>query len=84
MQLRVRVGIHTGINHAIEVQYNSASARYTFGGRSLALCKAVCDAGHGGLVLMSQETFSRLSHHLVNGNHSKVSTVVLQPQKWML
>ena len=71
-QLRVRVGIHTGVNHATEVQYNSASNRYTFGGRSLALCKAVCDAGHGGLVLMSQESFSRLSNDLINGSSSKV------------
>lgn len=56
--LRVRVGMHTGVRDT-EIQYNQASARYTFGGESMSLTKAVCDAAQGGMVLMDGDTFAR-------------------------
>jgi hypothetical protein len=35
--------------------------RYTFQGKLLAAAKACCDAAHGGLVLMHESTFGRVS-----------------------
>ncbi|KAG1668809.1 hypothetical protein FOA52_004903 [Chlamydomonas sp. UWO 241] len=57
--LRVRIGMHSGVQD-VHVERNVTSGRVYFGGMPLALAKAVGDAGAGGMVLMTIETFERL------------------------
>lgn len=58
--LRVRLGLHTGISSAADVIENKVSGRVEYAGVPLALAKAVSDAGHGGMVLLSGDTFAAL------------------------
>ncbi|KAG1655623.1 hypothetical protein FOA52_008837 [Chlamydomonas sp. UWO 241] len=57
--LRVRIGMHSGVQK-VDVERSVTSGRVYFGGMPLALTKAVGDAGAGGMVLMTIETFERL------------------------
>ncbi|KAG1678409.1 hypothetical protein FOA52_015176 [Chlamydomonas sp. UWO 241] len=57
--LRVRVGMHSGVPRGTE-ERNATSGRVIFGGMPLALAKAIGDAGAGGMVLLTQESFERL------------------------
>ncbi len=52
--LRVRVGMHTGIEDAADAVMNKTTGRMQYGGLPLALAKAVADSGHGGMILLSQ------------------------------
>ncbi|KAG1668672.1 hypothetical protein FOA52_001280 [Chlamydomonas sp. UWO 241] len=58
--LRVRVGMHSGVSK-MDVERNSTAGRTFFTGMPLALAKAVGDAGAGGMVLMTQDTFERMN-----------------------
>ncbi|KAG2450079.1 hypothetical protein HYH02_000183, partial [Chlamydomonas schloesseri] len=51
--LRVRMGLHCGLSGPAEVQYNRASGRITYPGRTMAMAKAVSDVGRGGNILLS-------------------------------
>ncbi|KAG1678413.1 hypothetical protein FOA52_015180 [Chlamydomonas sp. UWO 241] len=57
--LRVRVGMHSGVPKGT-VERNATSGRVFLGGMPLALAKAVGDAGAGGMVLLTQESFERV------------------------
>ncbi|KAG1658835.1 hypothetical protein FOA52_008260 [Chlamydomonas sp. UWO 241] len=57
--LRVRVGMHSGVSKT-DVERNTTAGRMFFTGMPLTLAKAVGDAGAGGMVLMTQDTFERL------------------------
>ncbi|KAG1669631.1 hypothetical protein FOA52_010791 [Chlamydomonas sp. UWO 241] len=57
--LRVRIGMHSGVQNS-DVERNATSGRVYFGGAPLAIAKAVGDAGAGGMVLMTKQTFERL------------------------
>ncbi|KAG2436425.1 hypothetical protein HXX76_006729 [Chlamydomonas incerta] len=64
--LRVRVGIHTGVNSAAEMQYNAASARIVYGGPCVATCKAIADFANGGQIFLSaaaKEQLDEAVHH---------------------
>lgn len=60
--LRIRMGLHTGVHHASDVSENKASGRVVYSGEALVMAKAVSDASHGGLVLVSSTTLARLQH----------------------
>ncbi|KAJ9508780.1 hypothetical protein QJQ45_028090 [Haematococcus lacustris] len=60
--LRVRCGVHTGVESARDVFFNSSCARTQYRGPSLALARAVCDAAQGAQVLLSQACFTALPH----------------------
>ncbi|KAG1676531.1 hypothetical protein FOA52_000074 [Chlamydomonas sp. UWO 241] len=60
--LRVRVGMHSGASKT-DVERNSTAGRHFFTGAPLALAKAVGDAGAGGMVLLTHNTFERLRPH---------------------
>lgn len=54
------MGLHCGLrDSSVEIQYNQASARYTFSGETLAMTKAVGDTANGGQVVLSQEVHMR-------------------------
>ncbi|KAG2501111.1 hypothetical protein HYH03_000929 [Edaphochlamys debaryana] len=50
--LRVRMGLHSGVRE-YEIARNRTSGRFTFSGACIRLAKAVADAAHGGVVLLS-------------------------------
>ncbi|KAG1676448.1 hypothetical protein FOA52_002268 [Chlamydomonas sp. UWO 241] len=54
--LRVRIGMHSGVEK-VDVELNATAGRVFFTGVPLALTKAIGDAGAGGMVLMTKETF---------------------------
>ncbi|KAL6750703.1 nucleotide cyclase [Haematococcus lacustris] len=58
--LRVRVGLHSGVNEAADAVFNKTTGRMQYGGRPLAMAKAVGDVGQGGMVLLSQAAFEQL------------------------
>ncbi|KAG1660556.1 hypothetical protein FOA52_002000 [Chlamydomonas sp. UWO 241] len=58
--LRVRVGMHSGVSKT-DVERNSTAGRMFFTGVPLALAKAVGDAGAGGMILMTQDTFESMN-----------------------
>ncbi|GFR40153.1 hypothetical protein Agub_g709 [Astrephomene gubernaculifera] len=51
--LRVRVGLHSGVREH-EMTLNKTSGRITFCGLVMRLAKAVSDAAHGGMIVMSE------------------------------
>ncbi|KAG2493662.1 hypothetical protein HYH03_008176 [Edaphochlamys debaryana] len=57
--MRVRMGLHTGaaLN---EVAVNKATGRMQYSGGFMTAAKGVCDAAHGGQVVMSPATFRQL------------------------
>lgn len=57
-RLRVRVGVHTGEALVTEEGYV---------GHDVHKAKRVCDAGHGGQILLSQTTFDIVGSHLPPG-----------------
>lgn len=59
--LRVRIGMHSGIDSSLDVFKNPSSGRTRYVGRSMAVAKAVCDAAQGGMVLLSQDAFQNVS-----------------------
>ncbi|KAJ9514245.1 hypothetical protein QJQ45_012245 [Haematococcus lacustris] len=58
--LRVRVGLHSGVHEAADAVFNKTTGRMQYGGRPLAIAKAVGDVGQGGMVLLSQAAFEQL------------------------
>ncbi|KAG2442801.1 hypothetical protein HXX76_002880 [Chlamydomonas incerta] len=60
--LRVRMGLHCGLGGPAEVQYNRASGRITYPGRTMAVAKAVSDVGRGGNILLSARVARALDH----------------------
>ncbi|GIL88278.1 hypothetical protein Vretifemale_16198 [Volvox reticuliferus] len=57
--MRVRMGIHTGADLG-EVSPNNTTGRTQYSGCFMTVAKAVCDAAHGGQVLLSPAAFKRL------------------------
>ncbi|KAJ9532991.1 hypothetical protein QJQ45_018077 [Haematococcus lacustris] len=58
--LRVRVGLHSGVYEGSDALLNKTTGRMQYGGRPLAMAKAVGDVGQGGMVLLSQSAFEQL------------------------
>ncbi|KAJ9532988.1 hypothetical protein QJQ45_018070, partial [Haematococcus lacustris] len=58
--LRVRVGLHSGVYEGSDALLNKTTGRMQYGGRPLAMAKAVGDVGQGGMVLLSQAAFEQL------------------------
>ncbi|KAL6747219.1 hypothetical protein V8C86DRAFT_3148514 [Haematococcus lacustris] len=58
--LRVRVGLHSGVHEGSDALLNKTTGRMQYGGRPLAMAKAVGDVGQGGMVLLSQAAFEQL------------------------
>ncbi|PNH12300.1 hypothetical protein TSOC_000775 [Tetrabaena socialis] len=58
--LRVRMGLSSGVNSGADVCRNAASGRIAYSGYPLRLAKAVTDAAHGGMVLLSEATREQL------------------------
>ncbi|KAG1672367.1 hypothetical protein FOA52_010985 [Chlamydomonas sp. UWO 241] len=54
--LRVRMGVHSGVD-AADIFHNKASSRTQFGGPSLSRAREVCNAAPGGAVLLSKAAF---------------------------
>lgn len=54
------MGLHAGIHNENEVTYNRTDARTQYGGDTITIAKAVADAAHGGMVLLSEETYKKL------------------------
>ncbi|KXZ51311.1 hypothetical protein GPECTOR_13g798 [Gonium pectorale] len=63
--LLVRIGMHTGVRHATDLQYSEVAARWKYSGEVLAAAKAVSDAANGGDVLISASTLGRISTELL-------------------
>ncbi len=58
--LRVRMGLHSGVRHDGEMQYNRASQRTVYRGAVLHVAKAVGDFGQGGQVALSPAALAAL------------------------
>ncbi|GFR40892.1 hypothetical protein Agub_g1545, partial [Astrephomene gubernaculifera] len=58
--LRLRLGFHTGLLHASEVQHNRATGRAAYSGAFLAVAREVSNAGPGGCVVLSEAARRRL------------------------
>ncbi|MEW5319055.1 MAG: hypothetical protein WDW38_010231 [Sanguina aurantia] len=58
--LRVRVGLHSGVDSCCVV-YNKTEKRTQYTGIALQTTKAVCDTAQGGQVLLSDSTFTQLN-----------------------
>eukprot|EP00198_Chlamydomonas_reinhardtii_P007848 XP_001697185.1 predicted protein [Chlamydomonas reinhardtii] len=58
--LRVRMGLHTGLDDPESVAFNKVSSAYAYKGPFAKLAKLISDAAPGGLILLSSATFSRL------------------------
>ncbi|GFH15062.1 guanylate cyclase domain-containing protein, partial [Haematococcus lacustris] len=59
--LRVRVGLHTGLDaDEVLVQSRMGASSTTYGGAALVLAKAVQTCAHGGQVTLSAATFVKL------------------------
>jgi len=67
--LRVRVGMHSGVDKS-NLVHNKAAGRLSYTGYPLAMAKATCDAAQGGMVLLSASTFMRL--HMGDKDVSKL------------
>ncbi|KAG2494772.1 hypothetical protein HYH03_007016 [Edaphochlamys debaryana] len=60
--LRVRMGVHSGLEaEQNAVTLNRTLNRMQYSGLGLQMAKAVCDAAHGGQVLMSEAAFTQLA-----------------------
>ncbi len=64
--LRVRMGIHTGVDHPADVVHDPATGRTLYAGPAMDMARAVADAAAGGGVLLSSEAFVRLPHSLLH------------------
>jgi hypothetical protein len=53
----VRIGMHCGIHNPSDIISTLGRVRFT--GHPMAMAKAVSDAGQGGMVLLSHDTFLR-------------------------
>ncbi|KAG2433417.1 hypothetical protein HXX76_008475 [Chlamydomonas incerta] len=58
--LRVRMGLHTGLDDPEAVSFNKVASAYAYKGPFAEMAKLVSDAAHGGLITLSGEAFSRL------------------------
>ncbi|GMH38948.1 hypothetical protein BSKO_06846 [Bryopsis sp. KO-2023] len=58
--LRVRIGVHTGVENADDIEVNDASGRTMYTGQSMSMAKAVSDTAHGGQVVVSESTYKAL------------------------
>ncbi|MEW5301992.1 MAG: hypothetical protein WDW36_004810 [Sanguina aurantia] len=58
--LRVRAGVHSGLQLHSEGRVNTVSGRMQYTGALVHTAKAVCDAAHGGTVLLSDSTVQGL------------------------
>ena len=60
--LRVRMGIHCGIENPEDIVFEPVSGRTTYTGPAMDIARAVCDAAPGGGILLSADAFVRLPH----------------------
>lgn len=58
--LRVRIGLHSGVEDRADIKRNAATNRMEYSGEALANARSVCGAAHGGMVLLSEAAFRRL------------------------
>ncbi len=56
----MRVGLHSGLSEEDVVEDPEKKARTKYVGRALSMAKAVCDCGHGGMVLLSEACYGAL------------------------
>ncbi|KAG2454614.1 hypothetical protein HYH02_000455 [Chlamydomonas schloesseri] len=75
--LRVRVGIHTGVSSAAEMQYNAASARIVYGGPCVAMCKAIADYANGGQIFLSAAAKEQLDEAVHRHNGGKPPGILM-------
>ncbi|PNH11821.1 hypothetical protein TSOC_001320 [Tetrabaena socialis] len=59
--LRVRMGVHSGLQSDSDVQLNRTANRMQYTGVGLQMAKAMCDCAHGGQILMSEAAFTQLA-----------------------
>ncbi|KXZ42842.1 hypothetical protein GPECTOR_115g336 [Gonium pectorale] len=60
--LRVRMGIHSGLDDPQYVVFNRVGSSYKYYGPFAEVAKLVSDAAPGGLVVLSGQAFARLRH----------------------
>jgi len=58
--LRVHMGVHAGIHNPDDIQPAKGEAGAIYSGETIRLARAVCEAAHGGMVLLSEETYKKL------------------------
>ncbi|KXZ52657.1 hypothetical protein GPECTOR_9g702 [Gonium pectorale] len=58
--LRVRMGLHTGLDDPAHVTFNKVLSTYTYSGAFADVGKLVSDAAPGGLITLSSSAFARL------------------------
>ncbi len=58
--LRVRIGVTAGVADATDVVINPHSGRLQYAGRALAVASAISSVGHGGMVVLSADTFAKV------------------------
>lgn len=63
------VGLHTGLPSPHDVTTNTASGRVQYTGTPLRLARAVSDAAHGGMILISAATVAALEASSDNPSH---------------
>ncbi len=56
----MRVGLHSGLSEDDVAASQEGKGRVKYVGRALAMAKAMCDSGHGGMVLLSEACHTAL------------------------
>jgi class 3 adenylate cyclase len=67
--LRVRMGLHSGLSDPTQVVINPTTRRTQYSGSFAAAAKHVCDAGHGGQILLSHSAFEQIGTQDMAGCH---------------
>jgi class 3 adenylate cyclase len=70
--LRVRMGLHSGLSDPTQVVINPTTRRTQYSGSFAAAAKHVCDAGHGGQILLSHSAFEQIGMQRL---HATVSSL---------
>ncbi|GIL49556.1 hypothetical protein Vafri_5901, partial [Volvox africanus] len=65
--LRVRMGLHSGLDNPNHVFFNRVSSSYHYSGEFAEVTRLVSDSAPGGLVVMSGLAFGRLRHCVEQG-----------------
>lgn len=59
--LRVRMGLHAGMDpNEDEVSLCPVSGKVQYGAAAVSMARTIAEASHGGMILMSESTFTRL------------------------
>jgi class 3 adenylate cyclase len=66
----VRMGLHSGLSDPTQVVINPTTRRTHYSGSFAAAAKHVCDAGHGGQILLSHSTFEQMGLQLLPASSS--------------